>query len=129
MTPAEELAQAADKLDALASGATEGPWRKHDTYLNIGGFTATVLSGDGDDVAVRAWVPSFSHVAADGQDAAHADAVYIAAMNPLVGKALAAVLRGEAEMVAALTHAGDMSAGWVNGHVLEIARRINGSES
>jgi len=80
MSAAVELRTAADKLRELAEGATPGPWRwkpaipgklgpLHDASLTwpSGYFTS------GYDIWIR-------------------DAVYIAAMNPLVGLALADLL-------------------------------------
>jgi hypothetical protein len=102
VTPAEELVQAADKLAALASEATDGPWTNDARYV---------------------WITDaldFGHVIDD--DGAHAtDLRYIAAMNPLVGKALAEWLYEQASAAAVR-----------NGHsakALEIARLINGGES
>lgn len=79
MTPAEVLAAAADKLDALASGASDGPWRD----LLMGSEGSKVLAGGNTVSTAR-------HIAlARGSG----DATYIAAMNPLVGRLLAQVLR------------------------------------
>lgn len=69
MTPAEELTAAADRLDALLAGTT-GAWE-----------FGIVVDGGGTGHPV---------VAAEG------DAAYIAAMNPGVGRALVALLRGMA---------------------------------
>jgi hypothetical protein len=99
-TPAERLLAAADLLDKRAGEATEGPWRNHDTYLNLGGYTATVLSGKSDDVHLVAHLPSYSHDSSQFQEQPHADARYMATMHPEVGKALAALMRWEADCVA-----------------------------
>jgi hypothetical protein len=111
MTPAEELAAAADKLDALASGATQGPQFADEVML-------ASIRGTHEE-----------------------DAAYIAAMNPLVGKALAVLLRAFAGAVAReylvfhemwndeqrlrsmATHMDGLH------EALDLARLINGSES
>jgi hypothetical protein len=73
MTPAEELAAAADKLDALTTNVVGGPWTIGEYYGDIAGVNG-------------------AHVANVNTDLAD----YIAAMNPLVGKALVEMLREEA---------------------------------
>ena len=81
MTPAEELTAAADMLDALVAEATDGPWRD----LLMGSEGSKVVAGGNTVSTAR-------HIAlARGS----ADATYIAAMNPLVGKALAELFRME----------------------------------
>lgn len=95
MTPAEVLAAAADKLDALAEAAIDGPWRPHDTHLTLGGHTATVMRGEGNDVDLVAWLPTFSDSPWGQERKAWGTSEYIAAMNPLVGKALAELFRME----------------------------------
>jgi hypothetical protein len=74
-----------------AGKATAGPWRSHDTWLPAGGHTATVLSGDGNDTDLRAWLPTFKDVDQpwDSERNAWADAEYIASWHPLVALALA----------------------------------------
>lgn len=110
MTPAEELAAAADKLDALVVGATEGPWRE----LLMGSEGSKVLAGGNTVSTAR-------HVAlARGP----ADAAYIAAMNPLVGKALAEMLRTEAAE-AAIYRSHHLE--FIFRHALRFARLINGT--
>lgn len=89
MTPAEELVAAADKLDALVSGATEGPWT---TYRELDGIFAgqwTVVRAAGLRVA------SVGQVRRHHSQAAEGNIAYIAAMNPLVGKAMAELFRME----------------------------------
>lgn len=115
MTPAEELAAAADKLDALSGSASHGPWIE----AGMGEFGWSVIGGD---------FPLTSNFAVETEDGdqGKADAAYIAAMNPLVGKALAAVLRQWAKMIrldpAFLRRVGGEE-------TLAVARLINGSES
>jgi hypothetical protein len=100
MTLAEELARAADKLDALAAEATDGPWTgrifddachqyadvigKQEVEQYSGSYTVTtaLVAGGTSEIAQPGWLYP-------------ANAAYIAAMNPLVGKALAEWLRAE----------------------------------
>jgi hypothetical protein len=98
MTPAEELAAATEKLRKLSTTATPGPWRDHDTHLGQYGHTATVLSGEGNDTDLRAWLPSMSQEPWDERRNVWADAAYIAAMHPGVGCALADWLESTAEL-------------------------------
>lgn len=98
MTPAEELTAAADKLDGLIAGASDGPW-----------------ATDGSEVWIDTPEPRHAFFLRGWT----ADAAYIAAMNPLVGKALAAWLR-------------EMATGNFigrEGRALDIARLINGGAS
>ena len=97
-TPADELRAAAEKLRALAAAATPGPWRDHDTHLGQYGYAATVLSGEGNDTDLRAWLPSMSQTPWDETRNAWPDAAYIATMHPLVGLALAKLLEDCAEL-------------------------------
>jgi len=85
VTPAEVLAAAADKLEALASKVPAGPWGAEERSVEA-------LGGE------SAWQRDVVFVGGDGEGGASTPRVaeYIAAMNPLVGKALAEVLRREA---------------------------------
>lgn len=118
MTPAAELRTAADKLRELAEGATTGPWgwepaipsqlgAQHDAGLTSPSCRLT----SGDDIWIR-------------------DAVYITAMNPLVGVALAGLL----DEVAGHAESNDKFDGFppesvITGYTpaVTIARLINGS--
>jgi len=122
MTPAEELAQSADKLDALIAGASVAPWAEP-----YEGFTPDDAGwwvhngGDGmSEHAVAVTLPYSPN--------AEADARYIAAMNPLVGKALAEWLRQQAGRVAELDSMLPAFAG-ASSPSLSIARLINGRAS
>jgi len=124
MTPAEELTQAADKLDALAAEATVGPWTgrifddawhqyadvigKQEVEQYSGSYTVTtaLVAGGASEIAEPGWLYP-------------GNAAYIAAMNPLVGKALAAWLRHEAQ--------GASHGLGVLMPTLTLARLINGS--
>lgn len=50
-----------DRLHAVEQAATAGPWRRHDTWLPHGGYAATVMSGHGSGIDIRAWLPTFNH--------------------------------------------------------------------
>lgn len=82
MTPAERLIAAADLLEQRAEGAIKGPWRSGDG--------AVWSEADVEDGVVLT----------DSGRALPGDAAYIATMHPEVGKALAALLRWEADAVA-----------------------------
>lgn len=140
MTTAEELRAAAEKLRQLAADATAGPWHQHDTHLDLGGHTATVLT-DREDInqtELVAWVPTWSHQPWDTARNAWNNAVYMAAMHPGVGAALAelldhAALACDATEVAARQVFADDAAGrgrWIEGQTdtraLAVARLING---
>lgn len=73
-TPAELLTAAADRLEQLITEATPGPWTAHDDGL-------VWPERMGDPVSGSAQL---------------ADAEFIAAMSPTVGRALVALLRGMA---------------------------------
>lgn len=125
-TPADELRAAVEELRRLATAATPGPWRDHDTHLGQYGYAATVLSGKGNDTDLRAWLPSMSNEPWDEARNVWADAAYIAAMHPLVGVALAKLL--EAQLWIAENEPG--SFGTVTDKLaLTIARIINGTET
>lgn len=90
-TPAAQLRAAAKLMRERAKKATPGPWRTHDTWLPAGGHTATVLSGEGNDTDLRAWLPTFKDVDQpwDSERNAWADAEHIASWHPLVALAVA----------------------------------------
>ncbi|MEU5624248.1 hypothetical protein [Streptomyces tendae] len=121
MNPADELRTAADKLRKLATAATPGPWRNHDTHLGQHGHTATVLSGEGNDTDLRAWLPSQNHEPWDETRNVRNDAAYIAAMDPGVGTALADWLEETARNSEPFET--------INARALAVARAINGTTS
>ena len=88
-SPAETVRRGAEKMRKLASDATPGPWRNHDAYVPGGGYTATVLVGEGNDTKPLAWVPSSSNDPSEIDRQAWPDAVYIAAMDPSVALLIA----------------------------------------
>lgn len=115
MTPAEELRAAADRLDKLAGGATQGPWRTDE----IGNpFCSAIVVAGRPSKRARVELAETLH---------DADAAYIAAMNPLVGKALVKAFRDEAEESARYARAALRD----DGHpaLLALARLINGGET
>jgi hypothetical protein len=132
MNLAEELRTAATTLRDLTQAATPGPWRQHDTHLGQYGYAATVLSGEGNDTDLRAWLPSMSQEPWDEARNVWPDAAYIAAMHPGVGALLAQLLEVEADVVAARTAQDgteDYALDYGSNYLLDIARLINGTET
>jgi hypothetical protein len=123
VTAADELRAAATKLRELATAATPGPWRDHDTHLGQYGHTATVLSGKGNSTDLRAWLPSMSQESWDQTRNVWADAGYIATMHPGVGAALADWLDSWTGID--LYEAGSLPED--ARHALAVARAINGT--
>jgi hypothetical protein len=105
VTPAEVLAAAADKLDALVEDASDGPWTAEASscITRLPGGVAhefvswAVFSPEPDEEDPTTMVAGPERDPRDqklwGGIWKAEDAAYIAAMNPLVGKALADVLR------------------------------------
>lgn len=122
VTPAEELITAAFKLDALLAGAAPD-WRvTDDNHLALPVIEMPAMVG----LATT----SRTYAISGPNDAT---TLYIAAMNPLVGKVLAEMLRFRATTLGGLPeltqievckrpHGNSL-------HLLEIARLINGSAS
>lgn len=110
MTPAEVLAAAADRLDKLAGEAEQGPWAPR---------SFEILHGV---------VSAHEHIASTETPI---EAQYIAAMNPLVGKALAEVFRSEAQAFRGGEQRGFDGADLyrVNPRLMALARLIIGGES
>ncbi|WP_405391092.1 hypothetical protein OG596_26490 [Streptomyces sp. NBC_01102] len=90
-TPAAVLRAAAELLREAASHATRGPWRTHDTWIDHGGHTATVLTDrpDINDTELVAWLPTMSNAPWDEARNAWRNAGWMALMDPAVGLALA----------------------------------------
>jgi hypothetical protein len=119
-----ELRAAAAILRALAGKATPGPGRAHDTWLDRGGFTASVLSGEGNATELRAWLPTFS--AEPGLMARNAwnNAQWMAAMSPVVAEPLAGLLTEAANDIE------DNGAHpFKYGHAIAFARAVLGGQS
>lgn len=98
MTPAEELRAAATKLREHAKGLSGG-WRMHDTHLDRGGHTATVLQGEGNDTELVAWLPSLSHEPWDNTRKVWQKARWMALVHPGLAKPLAETLEHIADDV------------------------------
>lgn len=131
-TPAAELREAASRLRGTANGTTPGPWRRHDTHLNVGDHTATVLTARDEinDTELVAWLPSFSHEPwADHP--CWANSHWIALVHPGLAEPLAALLddvAGEAERHAA--HGmGNSQDEVADGLILNVARALNGTSA
>lgn len=119
---AAELRAAATRLRALAESATPGPWLVEDDSWD--GWQV-IMPPDG--------IPGVSIVAGNipqGDDEGECDSHYIAAMNPLVGLALADLLDDVAEHAESNdAYDGFPPAEVITGYApaLTIARLINGS--
>ncbi len=92
-TPSALLSRAADLIRDTAAAATPGPWFTHDTHLNPGGHTATVLSGTYPEGQLRAWLPTWSHEPWDETRNVWNDARWIALMSPEVAGPVSEMLR------------------------------------
>ncbi|WNI19212.1 hypothetical protein [Actinacidiphila sp. ITFR-21] len=125
-TPSALLLRAATRLDEVAGAATPGPWRAHDTHLGQYGHAATILSGEGNDTDLRAWLPSMSQGYWDETRNVWADAAYMAAVDPLVGADFAGMLRAAAAMAQGLPEAEGIE---VVAAAMVAARRILGVEA
>lgn len=121
-TPADELRAAAERLRVLATEATPGPWRQHDTHLGQYGYTATVLSGERNATELRAWLPTMSQGPWGEARNVWADAGYIATMHPGVGAALAAWL----DSLTGIDISEHAALPEEYRHALAVARAING---
>lgn len=101
-TPADQLRAAVTLLREAASTATPGPWRTHDTWIDAGGHTATVLTDREsiNDTDLVAWVPTMSNTPWDETRNAWRDAGWMALMHPGVGLALAVWLEWQAAALA-----------------------------
>ena len=92
-SPADPVAAYLAEVREREQGATKGPWRTHDTWLESGGHAATVLSGEGNATDLRAWLPTFAGglVAWDEGRNVWNDATFIAGARADVPRLLAAV--------------------------------------
>jgi hypothetical protein len=117
-TPANELRQAADDLQALATAANGTTWgvaRTQDTHPEGDGATHVIgvesATGDPD-----------SKLIFQDEEVSEEDTEYIAAMGPALGLALATWLNAEAEQRQALDVGQHIPGGE---HALAVARAIN----
>lgn len=76
------LDRAITAREETAQRATQKPWRIHDTHLDHGGHTATVLAGKRNDTELLAWLPTMSHQYWDETRNAWNNAEHIAANDP-----------------------------------------------
>lgn len=126
-SPSALLRRAADRLDEHAGAATKGPWFAHDTHLGgWSGHTATVMSGEYPATELRAWLPTMSSEPWDETRNVWADAAYIAAVDPLVGQAVAVILRAAASTADGLHRPDGVD---VIAAAMVAARRILGKET
>lgn len=104
-----------DVIRARADAATPGPWRRHDTHLPHGGYTATVLSGEGNATDLIAWLPTWSEEPWDTRRNCWNDAEFVAAARTDVPALLAEVERLQEAVVAvdAIRHAIADPGAWV----------------
>lgn len=68
--------------EQTARSATQQAWRTHDTHLDLGGHTATVLAGLRNDTELLAWLPTMSHQPWDETRNAWNNAKHIALNDP-----------------------------------------------
>jgi hypothetical protein len=106
-SPAARLLAAADLLDKRANDATEGPWavEKTEGWYSYGGpdvnheeaweIVSPKLDWLGDPVKAVKVDLDRDYAMPNGGIPREADALYIALVNPEVGKALADLLRAE----------------------------------
>ncbi|QLJ06774.1 hypothetical protein HZZ00_37735 (plasmid) [Streptomyces sp. NEAU-sy36] len=77
------LEQAINEREETARRASHQKlWRTHDTHLDLGGHTATVLTGERNDTELLAWVPTMSHQPWDESRNAWNNAEHIALNDP-----------------------------------------------
>jgi hypothetical protein len=105
-SPAGIVTRAAKLMHERANAATPRPWRMHDTHLNHGGHTATILSGEGGDTALCAWLPTWSSEPWNGAHNAWNNAAQIAGIaDPGVAHAIANAWEHQADdMTGDLAH-------------------------
>lgn len=117
MTPADELAAAAEKLRTLIGRATEAPWSTQwdDQQHQLVGRARAYPIAEWT-YAIVTTEPKASEQRAECDTA---DADYIAAMHPGVGKALADWLNSAAE---------DAEQIGPDPHAVAVARAINGGQ-
>jgi hypothetical protein len=93
VTPAEELIAAADRLDGLMADLTPTPWQ----------VLFECPEGDHHHDWDEVWIGGPNRETVAGLNERYTsgprDAAYIAAMNPLVGKALADLMRIRADQL------------------------------
>lgn len=122
LTVSETLTAAADKLDALLAEVTPGPWTTEGVYRPLAGCRCLSCVED------EPYGMTLREVDSLGEDPSAvlkaADARWIAAMNPVPGRALVALLRDLAAVTWDLPDAVNLYR-----HELDLARAILGGES
>ncbi|TXS50151.1 hypothetical protein [Streptomyces sp. t39] len=112
MTPAEEIQAAADKLNGLLAATTDTPWSRWTDLDGKPGWHGMLLLGNTDREDPNPVAQMYT-----GEDAD-----YVAAMDPLVGLALACWLEFEAGL---LERAPQVQLQPRIDHALAVARAIN----
>jgi hypothetical protein len=87
-----------DAIEARATAASPGPWRTHDTHLDIGGHTATVLRNEASATELVAWLPTRSNEPWNNTRNCWADAEFIASSRADVSALVAELRRTRAAL-------------------------------
>lgn len=115
MTPAEEMRQAADRLDSLTENASQAPWRA----FPAGRSSMANVRVQGEYGPMQGIVYRIER---------DADAQYIAAMHPGVGALLVKLLRATAELLDEYSDPASRStAELLYAEDLAVARELNAS--
>jgi len=112
-----------DEIERVARAASPGPWRRHDTHLKFGGHTATVMSGEGNDTELRAWLPTFETEPWGGKRNVWNDSVHIALWDPQAVLRLVAATRELIEKYRTAQTTVDVSEGTVLTGAMKINQR------
>jgi hypothetical protein len=128
-----ELRNAAAKLRKHVKHATDSPWVTSSVWSPRATSTSAVYSHAHPTGTVESEVVASGRIKSGyGGIREPWNAEYIALMQPAVGAALAQLLEVEADVVAArIAQDGteDYAADYGTGHLLDIARLINGAEA
>lgn len=131
MNLATELRTAAEKLRKHVKHATDGPWVTSTVWSPRATSTSAVYSHAHPTGTVDSEVVASGRIKSGyGGIRNPWNAEYIALMQPSVGAALAQLLEVEANVVAARTAMDgtqDYAADYGTGHLINIARLINGT--
>lgn len=98
-SPAALLERAAARVEALAAKATPGPWRRHDTWLDHGGHTATVLADAQPKSPLVAWLPTWEAEPWGQERRVWQNSAWMASMSPVVAAPLVELLRDAARRI------------------------------
>ncbi|MER7053388.1 hypothetical protein [Streptomyces sp. NPDC000351] len=128
-----ELRNAAAKLRKHVKHATDGPWVTSSVWSPRATSTSAIYSHAHPAGSVDSEVVASGKIRSGyGGIRQPWNAEYIALMQPAVGAALAALLEVEADVVAArISQDGtdEYAADFGTGHLVDIARLINGEEA